>query len=174
LIDWDGVRESSERITVLAQGRRNGLENAIFDPLLVTALIVREARAHTEEIGLPKGYGYPDFLSLTPGELQPIVDRLQTAVLGASAPMYTDTLYLGNFSLRLDRAYLEVDDHKLEDLILKGFPALNAIAKKRTGALMQHIVDAVMRDKPDFVPMDIFQTFSTLLDRPSHSLARNT
>lgn len=42
LIDCDGENQPSQRIAVLEVDRRDGLENIVFDPLLVAALLARD------------------------------------------------------------------------------------------------------------------------------------
>jgi hypothetical protein len=168
LIDWDGKNEPSPRISVLAHGRRDGLENIILDPLLVAALIVRDARKHASQIGLGDQDSWPQVMTFSPEKLQPIVDRLQSIVVGPSGTL-VECRYVGNFSLKLNDAYLRIDDHRLEDRILEQLPALNQFSKGRSGALMQHIVDTVMRDQPHYIPMELYDAFRKLLEQPSHA-----
>jgi hypothetical protein len=76
--------------------------------------------------------------------------------------------YHGGVRLDLDGRYLLIDDHLLEHKILECFPPLRAISKGRAGRLMQHIVQTVLVDQPDFLPMEIEEAFRALLDAPAH------
>ncbi len=171
LIDWDGKNKPAPRVAVVAEGRRDGLENLILDPLLIAALVVRDARDHLNAIGLEPSNSYLTFLGYTPVRLQPVVELVQKRVLknGANSIAEVDASYLGNFSLRLRDAYLKTDDHKLEELILEAFPPLKGFSKSRAGALMKHIVGTVLIDQPNFIPAEFFDILTTLLQQPSHA-----
>jgi ABC-type branched-subunit amino acid transport system ATPase component len=75
LIDWDGKNASRDRVVVLAHGKRNGIENLIFDPLLLAAFIAGHDRQEISLIGIPPHANYPSFLNFSPTELQPIARR---------------------------------------------------------------------------------------------------
>lgn len=165
IVDWDGRNSAHGRLTVLAQGKRNGLENLILDPLPLTCLLVRE-QAFPSDVDTVEIPTYAEFLRLEPGQLQPWIDAAQARVVvdqGSSAPVD----YVGGFKLEVDRAYLELDDHQLLERILTAFPKLRALSL-RTGQLMKHTVKTVLSDQPTFVPIDLANAFRKILEQPSH------
>lgn len=128
---------------------------------------VREFQNQIESIARAVG-----FLSFPPDKLQPIVDSVQRLVLGLKGEGEVAarglSAYLGGFELMLYESYLKIDDHDLEAMVLEAFPGLKNIARDRSGALIQHIADSVIRDRPQFVPRDLYATFLELLSAPSH------
>lgn len=169
LIDWDNTQDGTSRVLVFAKGRRNGLENAVLDPLLIAALISRDARNNIADIGLDHTATYLSLLYYPPGRLQEIVDAVQSRVLGSNLTgVRVDVTYTGAFGLTVDEGYLRLDDHELERKILDSFPGLNGIAKGKSGQLMSHMVDTVMKEKPEFIPVEFSDAFKELLERPSH------
>ena len=170
LVDWDHKHVQSARVAVLASGRRDGIENLVFDPLLVACLVVRDAKKHVGALGLTNDTSYREFLNWSSKELQPVVDRVQVAILGsseASAPAAIDCTYEGGLKLQILDNYLKMDDHELAGRVLNAFPPLKAFAN-RAGALMLHVIDAIMQDQPGFIPTEFGEAFRLLLNAPSH------
>jgi energy-coupling factor transporter ATP-binding protein EcfA2 len=168
LIDWDNTHQPSDRLVVLAHMRRDGLENVVFDPLVVAALVLRDARKHLADLGLDEKTSYFEFLGWPAEKLQPVVDRVQAITLGGKdAGASVECAYQGGFRLQLKDGYLKMDDHALEEAVLAKFPPFKAFAK-RGGALMLHAVESVLQDQPRFISMEMVATFRDLLDAESH------
>jgi energy-coupling factor transporter ATP-binding protein EcfA2 len=165
LVDWDGHNRSAGRVFVLGEGRRNGLENVILDPLLVASMVMRNARMHVHLLGLKDDLSYADFLHLHPSQLQMIADRVQAQIRmnGQGASARVTCAYVGGFSLEISQSYLQMDDHRLEQAVLEAFPGLKQLVKNRQNALMRQIVSNVVRDRPEFLPMEFQEAFSALL-----------
>lgn len=164
LIDWDGKNNSSNRVKVLAPKRRDGLENCLFDPMIVACLIAREAKDRRRCIGLLSNSGANDLKHLSPLELQEVVDKVQALVIGQESGRTEpriDVRYAGGLSLKIRRCYLELDDHKLEKHLLESVPALNKF--KRASGLLIHTAENLIPDFPEFIPSDVLDTFKTLL-----------
>ena len=168
LIDHDGKHIDTARIAVLGNGERDGLENFLFDPLLISALICRDLPERKGEIGIDSSIAYPTFIASDPEALQDVVDAVCKSVLGSSAPQTTSVTYFGGFSLNLDSRWLGKDDHDLEEKILIAFPYLQSLTKKQAGRLMQHMINTVISDKVEFIPLAIIDTLRNLLERDAH------
>jgi hypothetical protein len=168
LLDWDGARTGQPRIIVLAEGKRNGLENVLLDPLLVAAFIARDgSKADKIKAGIPEGLSYLSFLDLSAIELQKIVECIETAVLPQPPCSRVTIHYAGGLTLSVGEEYLTVDDHELENLVLDAFPFMRAFSRS-AGKLMQKVVSTVLTDKPSFMPDVIGETFELLLNEPAH------
>jgi AAA domain, putative AbiEii toxin, Type IV TA system len=167
LIDWDGENEPAERISVLAYKKRNGLENLALDPLLVACAVVRDAPTHMSDLRPPEGLTYPKLLNLPRDQLQPLVTSVVQIVMGTKPGRLVTVEYLGGFNLQVGSNYLLYDDHCLYCKVLKAFPALKAHAK-RGGDLVKHVAATVLREQPEFVPLDLFDILHELLEARSH------
>jgi ABC-type transport system involved in cytochrome c biogenesis ATPase subunit len=169
LVDWDGCAVAGDRVSVLAAGTRNGLENVILDPLLLASLIAGYSRKLLPEIGLSEDMPYPSMLVPDLARLQTAVDGVVNKVLGNNAGSLMECDYVGKFKLRIPESFLKMDDHALESAIYAAFPAMEAIASShRRGALMQFVVENVIRAQPDYAPLELFSAFEKLLAQPSH------
>jgi energy-coupling factor transporter ATP-binding protein EcfA2 len=169
LIDWDGKHDRSERIEVLAVGRRNGLENLFLDPLLLASLIMRDVPNHKDRISSNPEESYVEFIGSDFARLQAAVDLTIECVLARPSRKDRPVGYAGGFTLVGDAEYLTTDDHLLERRVTDALPATRAISKNKSGALIERIVSGVIRDKPEFTPTDLLEAFEALLTRPAHN-----
>ncbi|RWY85167.1 hypothetical protein EHI44_16765 [Rhizobium leguminosarum] len=167
LLDWDGTRQPDDRISVLAHGTRNGIENVLFDPLLIALAIARSHPSELYRIGFRSGAGYLDVAASDEGTFQGVVDSVGHIVFGAPAESRLNARYLGGLSLLIDGRFGSTDDHELEEKVLAAFPFLRAISRGRAGKFLEHMTDVVLTDT-QFIPVDILDVFRDLLERPSH------
>ena len=164
LLDWDGKRTSTSRLAILAEGKRNGIENIILDPLIILFLIVRDFPILKSSLCIPDHIVYVTLLkSLEAPLLQPFVDNIAAAVLQSPVGDRVISEYIGGLQLYIDRRYFELDDHALEQKVLDAFPPLRAVSKNRAGALMQHITLTVLTDCTSIIPTEMSQVLSKLL-----------
>lgn len=162
LIDWDGVNHGAGRIAVLAARKRNGLENALLDPLLASAMLLRHDPDSWSAKQFPRTT-FTDLLQQNPSILQTVVDHFEQTVFGRIEADRAEVSYLGGFTLRVGRSALHIDDHEYETAILKALPSLNSISRGRSGSLCKYAVSHVLADKPEFAPLDLFDSLSALL-----------
>lgn len=165
LIDWDGKNNPSERVKVLAHGVRNGIENCIFDPLILACLIARDARDRRHSIGLPEEGGTYDLKQFAADKLQATIDSVQSLVLGAEYDAGSPSVecgYAGGLMLKVKQSFLTLDDHQLEAKIFSAIPPLQKF-EQRSGHLLTHTVENLLPDFPEFIPMDVIDAFSKLL-----------
>lgn len=162
LVDWDGEKNPSDRVHVLAHEVRNGIENCIFDPLLIAIQVARDAHAKKEKVGLQKKETYTDIQDFSYDRLQSLVD----AVCLSLDIQCTDKMpqrYVGGLELQIPRQYLEKDDHELEKKLLaliQEFKQFN----RHAGDLLRHVASTTMTEMHQFIP-DVFLTaFNDLLD----------
>jgi energy-coupling factor transporter ATP-binding protein EcfA2 len=175
LVDADKkkrVPEPASRQYVFAQGKRDGLENCIYDPVIVLLLVARHAQSQFPAIGISKTTTDTDIAKMPAPELQVLVDKLQSYLLGppTTVTQYVEATYLGGLTLRLRSEYLSYDDHDLEELILEKIGGLRAYGSGggNAGARMVRIVNSEMRAYPEFIPVDLVETFRDLLDADTH------
>lgn len=169
LVDWDGETEENQRVLVLSPAIRNGLENAIFDPAILTAGIIRERLQFAIDKDIvQENESYLSMTNWNKARWQRAVDIVQNLILEAS-PQETETIeieYLNGMRLNIRKGYLHLDDHQLEKKILDTFGFFIPI-NNRAGGLMNHLIDSVLNDFPEILPVDIRDTFLNLLNRES-------
>lgn len=173
LIDWDGgTNKGNGRIAVLAEGRRDGIENVLLDPLLVAGAIAKIDRAEAQaNLNFSQTETYASFRTLEPRRLQELVFLVADRVLESSHTPERVTVKCGygrgKLQLLVPKAYLEMDDHSLEEQLLSKYPVLNRVSRQRGGALLRYMCD-VIADQPEFAPIELVEVFEWLLTRPSH------
>lgn len=167
LIDFDGHHVGSNRVVVAGNGERNGVENFLMDPVLLTALICRDSPQNKAEIGIEEATTYPVLLACEPAELQRYVDNMSEKVFDTAGGRI-QAAYFGGFNLSLDKRWFIDDDHELEAKIITAFPFLKGITKQQAGRLLQHIIATVVADAPKFVPDALVSTLRELLTREAH------
>ena len=169
IIDWDGKATSTDRIKVLAQGERNGIENVLLDPLLVGLLLMKERY-------LPKCFGDIDRFAgaqdLSEANLQRLVNYIQNSLFPGEDDK-TNVRYFGGKQAFVLQKYLEFDDHELEKLLYEKFPQLNSLTRRNknnhTGALINNIVNHVLREHWYYCPgslCDIFKSIGNAAEDP--------
>lgn len=173
LVDSDKGKnqpDRKKRIHVVANGKRDGLENCIYDPLIVLLLVVRHGRSHFDGIGIPR-HTTDTALALMPAEeLQNLVDIVQDYLLGErdKKTNVESVRYNGDFELLIRTDYLQIDDHALCTLVLEKIGAISKYGSDHAGERMRLIVDSEMRAHPRFIPKDLIDTFSDILNAPIH------
>ena len=163
LIDWDKKNQPKDRIVVLAYNRRYAIENCLLDPLLVATLVIRESKEFRAEIGLKESECYTNLHNMTAERYQTFVNHVQTKVLGIKPG--TDLVsvkYRGGFSLDISREYLQFQGHDLEDKVKTAFPCLRRF--NNTGSLLSHIADLLLSDHSNFIPMELEECLTALLN----------
>lgn len=168
LLDWDGKHNSSERVAVLAEGRRNGLENVLLDPLLIGILVCRAFPERRGEIGLTQDDTYLKLVSADQVKLQALGSKIAEIIFSSKPTSTQVSRYGGSLELDFDERCFSTDDHTYEDMILKAFPFLNAIAKNQSGNLLEYMINNVLGDSPSLIPQDAEDVIRNLLAKPSH------
>jgi energy-coupling factor transporter ATP-binding protein EcfA2 len=165
LIDWDGKRFTQERIHVLSQGFRDGLESLLFDPVLIVATLIHYNRSFMVENKIISDQEkYVLIGDWDQKRWQSAIDAMQ--VLIVPTLNLNDSLeieYLNEMKLQVSRGYLHMDDHDLENRIIECFPFLRP-RNKHAGDLMRHITNTVLTDYPQLLPKELLTAFKLLLE----------
>jgi energy-coupling factor transporter ATP-binding protein EcfA2 len=162
IVDWDGETASTDRVKVVAEGLRDGIENVLLDPLLICLLLMklREAPQGLHDINRFTGADALDALSL-----QRLADAVQHEVF-PTAKAKTEVHYLGGARVEVLDEYLSIDDHNLETALTKAFPVLNKWARNR-GALVKAVIEEVLTEHRGFSPSEIGTIFETIANAPA-------
>jgi ABC-type branched-subunit amino acid transport system ATPase component len=160
LVDWDRANVSSERVHVLAEGSRYGIENCLLDPLLLLALLVNEGKSR-DRLGLQESETYTSLGNRGVDRLQALVDVVQREVLGGDSSESIEVAYEGGLKLRVRCEYLVMQCHELEERVKRAFHEIQRFQNQ--GALLIRIVESVVRDHPEFLPIEIPDAFRAIL-----------
>ena len=161
LVDWDTQNNPNERIFVLGKSGRYAIENLLFEPLTVAALLIRDVQNKCEEIGWDKTKSVSTFTDSAPEMLQQIVETVEER-LGFDLKGTRKTISYSGFELQVLKEACEFDAHQLEATVLDVFPQLKKFAKN-PGNLKLHIVKNVYRDCPRIIPKEFLETFKQIV-----------
>lgn len=162
IIDWDTKNSTLSNVKVLGDGQRYSIENYIFDPLLMAALLLREKIFKREDLDLIGGENYTDFKNFNKDKLQFISDYFIEQV-NSKFTITDSTLIsvklLNGLEINIPQWYLHNHGHDLEERILAVFPKLNSIKKGKEDALKLDIIDKVIDDIPTIISADFVEAF---------------
>lgn len=165
IIDWDDENEPEEYsyIKVLGDKARYAIENYIFDPILLAALLLREKLIEKSDLGLTDEQNYTDIGHMDNTRLQSISNVIVSKIGAQVNP--TENLneipvtYVGGAEIKIPNWYLIHHGHELEDKILKAYPGLNKLKKDKEELLKLEMIDKIIDDMPGMIPMDILEAF---------------
>ena len=170
IIDWDTKNQENDYVKVLGGGNRYSIESYILDPVLVSALLLREKIVSRADLHLDANDNYTDFKSFNVTKLQFISDflvekvflQLNTDEAEAIDKSKYNTILANSTHIEVPKWYLHYQGHKLEELLIKAFPQLNGIKKGKEEALKLEILKKVIDDLPELISIDVIEIFKKL------------
>lgn len=161
LIDWDGKNVDRDRIKVFGGGERHSIENYLFDPTLLAALLFRERIIRREELNLAENETHIDFLKFNSDRLQSISDiianKIKENLKDQPNQELTTCKYINGKEINLPKWYLHMKGHDLEALIRETFPCLKKFT--RADSFKRAMVDVVMDELRPMIPLGFLNTF---------------
>jgi energy-coupling factor transporter ATP-binding protein EcfA2 len=130
---------------IVFDAERYAIENLALDPLILGAFLLREGNVSSAGLGLEADLRHFD---LTHEHGQRIVDAVSAAV---GVPAERDAVavrYMGGFSLRIPRFWLETKGHDLEERVCETYQPLKAFRR----GLILAIISKGFGDHLEFVP----------------------
>lgn len=158
IIDWDTKNTTTDFEKVIGENKRYSIENYIFDPVLIAALLLREKIITREKLGLSNNENYSDFKKLSVAQLQVISDFLTTKIFSQVNPTDNTKLkvkYLNGIELEIPQWYLFHQGHELETHLKNVFPPLKKYNNE--GDLKKEVIVKVIDDIPELIPNDILK-----------------
>lgn len=152
VVDRDSRGGAPEQIFYLED--RYAIENAVLDPLLLGAFLLRSGIVRPSELGLSEGLRHFELKA----EHGCAISRQVGRRLGFSGEM-ASSRYAGGFEVDIPVEFLEMVGHDLERLVTARFPPLRVHGKK----LKLEIVDKAVMDVPRFTPLSVLTLFEKLL-----------
>ncbi|SFF32115.1 AAA family ATPase [Spirosoma endophyticum] len=179
IIDWDNKNYGNEKIFILGSSSRYSLENYIYEPIILSNLLLREKIVERSYFGLEEDDTFYHFPSFPKAKLQKIVNTLVSEIaktLDISDNSVTTVYYVNEISLDIPTWYLLCQGHKLEEAIKTTFPNLRKYGEKTKNEqitvddkpvsvntkLKEEIINKVIDDMPGFIPVDILTLLQNL------------
>jgi ABC-type uncharacterized transport system ATPase component len=165
IIDWDLKNQSANFVEVLGNGNRYNIESYLFDPILISALLLREKIISREDLDLSNNQTYSDFKYFSQVQLQKIsdfsVNKISSQVKSDDKSM-VKTKLLNEIEIEISRWYLHFQGHELEEMFLTVFPKLEDIRKRKEELLKIAIIEKIIDDMPGLISIDLFDIYSKL------------
>jgi hypothetical protein len=165
IIDWDKKNDGNERVKVLGHGKRYSIENYIFDPLLLGAFLIREKWIERDEIGFNSNETYVDIAKLDNDRLQVVANFIVSKVKNFAPPTSEEKNisceYVGGQVISLPSWFLQIQGHRLEEILKDIFPKLKGL-QKTPSQLKLEILRKVVDDIPTLIPKDLISLFEKI------------
>lgn len=163
VVDFDAANQSTDMIVVLGGGNRYAIENYLLDPLYVCLSLIRYGKKSYSDFGVTGArVTYTDAMNLTQEECQTMIENFLTQVgltMGESSPTKLDN----GFELSYPKSFLLHHGHDYEVLIKTRFPELNSISRGQGDSALKLGLMQTIEEYPQFLPVEIANTFSTIL-----------
>jgi AAA15 family ATPase/GTPase len=164
IIDWDLNNHGNERVKVLGKGNRYSIENYIFDPLLLTAFLLREKWIERSVVGINDNETYIHFPTFDNTRLQLVANFILDKVRAYAPPQAEGNKqqceYISGQIINLPEWFLQIQGHHLEDTLKEIFPELKRF--RQEGQLKREILLKVVDDIPQLLSKDFISLFQTI------------
>lgn len=163
IIDYDNVNDSNGAIRVVKT--RHSIENYIYDPVFLIALLLFEKVVEESQLKLNDGFKYYELKSLSNNSLQTAVDCL-IELFNYSELKEEKVIidYINGKTITIPKWYCEIKGHELEKKIFKIFPKTISIQQMRK-SLKRYIIDYFIEELPGFIPHEFVSLFQEIQKR---------
>ena len=167
IVDWDGKNKNEGYTKVLGENKRYAIENYIFDPIFIAALLLDEGAVAKEDLGLANNENYSDFKNFSKEKLQTICDFIIGKIAEQVSPTEnaaSAVRYVNGIEVEMPVWYLHHPGHPLEEL-LNAYLKENFVQLKRfhqPNGIRNQIVEKFIENMPDFISQDILESFQAV------------
>jgi hypothetical protein len=172
LIDSDRCEnkvDPQKRVFIFSCGNRDGLENLLYDPLLLICFVLTYAIDDRETFRLPSSLTLNSLKKMDAAELENTIEDFISYLLGHAADNQERVAvgYGYRFSLQVRNDILRMDDHDYEDLLRLKIPQLERQFNSRQPKAKLDFIDFIFKNE-ELIPNDLYETFMSILDAESH------
>ncbi len=170
LVDWDKKNRPKDNVHVLSEGLRYSIENCVLDPALLTLALVHDRREYCQNVLKLRSVGTIREMDDWSDEVwQANVDMVVKTLLGSAYSTFehVSVTYLNGRVLQISKGILEMNGHKLEELVLENLSFARSFEKTslhNDRSLPIHIVKKILPEYREFLPSDIWDSFQALLE----------
>lgn len=165
IIDWDLKNPPSNQIVVNGENQRYSIENYLLDPILMTALLLREKIVTREELNIGENTNFGDFNQFTEVELQKVCDYFIGKIsdkFDTNESIDKEQKLVNEKIIKIPNWFLQYPGHELEEKIISIFPGLNQIKKGKENGLKMAVIDYIIDDLPELISIDFLNTFKNI------------
>lgn len=130
IIDWDKKNNGNSFVKVIGKGARYNIENYIYDPILLTSLLLDYQIINRSDLSIGANDTYIDFKNFDNSQLQLVADFIINKIKLKINPLSDLDLvqieYLNSRTIQIPKWYLMHHGHKLEKEIIEIFPKLKS------------------------------------------------
>lgn len=156
LVDRD-AHLTEPHTAVFHNAERYTIENIVLDPLSLALLLLLEGDAPLRSATTAT------FVSFDTCAAQEVIDHVIARVLPAEHhEPRREVTYRNGATVLIPERWLDAPGHGLMDDVLAQYPRLKG-HEKRTG-LLEHVINTVWAQHPDWIPQSVERTFQRLLD----------
>jgi hypothetical protein len=148
----------------LGEGNRYSIENYIFDPILIAALLLDEKAIIREDLGLTSNENYSEFKHLSDEQLQTISDFIINKVSEKLSPINNETIkvkFVMGKEIEIPLWYLHHEGHPLEEFLENFLKQTFGELKRfhQAGDIRKRITEKFIDDIPEFISSDVLEVF---------------
>ncbi len=162
IIDRDKNNVDKAALRVLGSGNRYAIENYLFDPILLAALLVREKLISRESVGLLPHQTHVDFQTFSQEQLQHVVDTVCGILVqknNESNDKASECHLINGKIVYVPDWYLNHHGHDLETLIVNAFNQLGEIKRGKEDTLKLEMIEKVIDEIPELLSNDVLELF---------------
>ena len=160
LVDWDLTNEAAGQLLVLGQGKRRNIENYLFDPILIAALLLRDRIEERERLRFGPKEQFFELPSFDNSRLQDVA----RSVVESLGWKWSETdlrtcRYANGKEVRLPRVFLQQDGKKkLQEKLKERYPELQ---RYRQNGLTNEIFK-ILDNLPEFLPLEFIDAIKVI------------
>jgi energy-coupling factor transporter ATP-binding protein EcfA2 len=161
IVDWDLKNKAEGQVLIAGAEQRYSIENYVLDPILVTALLLREKKIERANVGLTEDETYTDIRLFDSTRLQSVMDGfLSEFGWVVDQEVKVTSVYANGTSVQIPSSFLKQNGHDLETQLKQKFPVLRRFHKEPD--LKLEILEKILDDIPGLLPADITNLLSDI------------
>lgn len=164
IIDYDTTNKPTDAIVILGENNRYAIDNYIIEPLYVCLSLIKNKKKKFSDFGV---FGdkstYTDAMSLSQQECQTMIDSFLTQ-LGLPLDDLSSSKLQNGYELNYPKSFLLHHGHTYESKVKQKFIELNSIIKGQNESALKLAILNTVEDFPQYLPIEILQTFDKLLN----------
>jgi len=173
LVDYDNGSSLADKetpmIIALSPNKRYSIESLLLDPVLLATTIVRLSQTKAASFGIcNEDETYSDLKDWPTDRWKEAVKIVQKRVLELEGDPEEDLDigYLNGMDLKLDKRFLLMKGHELENKVRKAYPLLSKLDHTTSDNLglkiTGYIAKTILSENYRLVPIDLIETFQTI------------